>query len=246
MIKACRDLRIVHGRSTPHRHQSNAFCESTVRKCIEGARALLEHAGMPSCFWVHAVRHWCLMDNTAFRDGDTAWNKRHGKGHFPGPRLPFGCLVDFLPRPDSVKAMPKFEPRAVPGIFVGYRLQPGATWNREYLVFPKSYFEGYDFDRPHNLVELTPVITQECRQIGELSFPLKSLYDSHRRCFKPVCIIRTIDEIAAQDPEDDGDDEGEDTPSTDGVPARTEPRNPADAPSGGRRRRGRLGQRFVR
>jgi hypothetical protein len=29
-----------------------------VRKIVEGARAILEHAGLPSCFWVFAVRYW--------------------------------------------------------------------------------------------------------------------------------------------------------------------------------------------
>ena len=116
LIRAVKDMMVPHGKSTPYRHTGNAYCERIVRKIVEGARTLLEHAGLPSCFWIFAVRYWCFMDNTEVRDGESAWNLRHGAGHFDKPRLPFGCLVDFLPKPDSVKAMPKFEPRANQGI----------------------------------------------------------------------------------------------------------------------------------
>ena len=44
LIRACRDLRFPHDKSTPHRHTSNAHCERAVRKVVEGARTLLEHA----------------------------------------------------------------------------------------------------------------------------------------------------------------------------------------------------------
>ena len=56
LIRACKDLRLNHDKSTPYRHQSNAYCERVARKVVEGARALLEQAGLPSCFWTFAVR----------------------------------------------------------------------------------------------------------------------------------------------------------------------------------------------
>ena len=110
---------------------------------MEGARSLLEQAGLPSCFWIFAVRRWCFMHNTAVNatTGESPWNARHGKGHFSGPRLPFGSLVSFLPKPDTVKAMPKFAPRGNIGIVVGYRLHNGGMWARGYLVFPMHYFD---------------------------------------------------------------------------------------------------------
>ena len=61
LIRACRDLGWRHDKSTPYRHQSNAFSERSVRRIVEGARALLEQAGLPSCFWPFAVRYYCLM-----------------------------------------------------------------------------------------------------------------------------------------------------------------------------------------
>ena len=59
LIRAIKDMRVPHGKATPSRHQNNGYCERTVRKVVEGARTLLDHAGLPSCFWSFAVRFWC-------------------------------------------------------------------------------------------------------------------------------------------------------------------------------------------
>ena len=112
-------------KSTPYRHESNATCERCVRSIVEGARALLEKAGLPSCFWIFAVRFYCFMHNTHTPDGgQSPWLRRFGE-EFKGKRLPFGSLVNFLPKPETLKALPKFEPRGQQGILVGYRLHNG-------------------------------------------------------------------------------------------------------------------------
>ena len=82
LIRAIKDLRVPHGKAVPSRHQNNAFCERTVRKIVEGARTLLEHAGLPSCFWSFAVRFWCFAHNTKMVEGDSPSNLRHDEGHF--------------------------------------------------------------------------------------------------------------------------------------------------------------------
>ena len=120
LIRAISDMKVPHCKATPSRHQNNGYCERVVRKIVEGARAILEHAGLPSCFWTFAVRYWCFLDNVTVTDGDSPWNLRHNKGQFAGPLIPFGCLVDYLPKPETVKQLPKFEPRGHQGIFVGY------------------------------------------------------------------------------------------------------------------------------
>ena len=126
LIRAIKDMHVPHGKATPSRHRNNGYCERTVRKVVEGARMLLEHAGLPSCFWSFAVRFWCHAHNIKVTNGDSPWNKRHQKGQFDKRKvIPFGCLVDYLPKPEVVRAMPKFEARACQGIFVGYYLQPG-------------------------------------------------------------------------------------------------------------------------
>jgi hypothetical protein len=57
LICAISDLKIPHGKATPSRHQNNGYCERVVRKIVEGARVILEHAGLPNCFWTFAVRY---------------------------------------------------------------------------------------------------------------------------------------------------------------------------------------------
>ena len=84
--------------------------------------------------------------------------------------------------------MPKFEPRANQGILVGYRLNPGGRWAKDYQVFPLSYFADYDYNTPRNLNELSPFTTQEVKLTGEITFPLKPRYDAHKRML-PNCII---------------------------------------------------------
>ena len=104
LIRACHDLKIRHDKSTPYRHQSNAFAERTVRAVVEGARSLLEQAGLPTCFWPFAVRFWCFMRNTEVVNGQSAWQVRHGE-HWDSkqaPRLPFGSLITFLPKPETL------------------------------------------------------------------------------------------------------------------------------------------------
>ena len=135
-------MKIPHGMATPHRHQNNGTKERTAQTIVEGVRTLFEHAGLPSCFLPLAVRHWCFASNVATHEGDSAWNKRHGKNRFDQRKVfAFGCCVEYLARPKDVKAMPKFETRASPGILVGYTFQPGGEWKGEYQVFPLRKFD---------------------------------------------------------------------------------------------------------
>ena len=113
LIRAIKDMNVPHGKATPSRHQNNGYCERTVRKVIEGARTLLEHAGLPSCFWSFAVRFLCHAQNIKVTEGDSPWNKRHRKGNFDKKKLILvGCIVDYLPKPEVSRAMPKFKGRA--------------------------------------------------------------------------------------------------------------------------------------
>ena len=91
---------------------------------------------------------------------------------------PFGSLVTFMPKPDTVKAMPKFSPRGERGIIVGCRLHNGGRWAKDYQVFPIRYFDNYDYSRPRTMLELVPVTTQEVKAVeGEFVFPFKETYD---------------------------------------------------------------------
>ena len=111
-----------------------------MKKVLYGGRTSLEQAGLAARWWPHAVKHFCFSCNITEKDGDSPWNKRHQKGGFKGPLIPFGSLVDFLPSPTKGKAVAKFEPKAIPGIFVGYFLHPGGIWRGEFLCCPLSAF----------------------------------------------------------------------------------------------------------
>ena len=125
LIKAAQDLGIPHGTSTPGRPQTNGVAERAARSVVEGTRTCLEHAGFPPSFWPLACRHFTFATSVAIHDGDSPWNMRHKKGHFRGPLIPFGCLVDFMQLPSLVSGQAKFAPKATPGLFLGYHLLPG-------------------------------------------------------------------------------------------------------------------------
>ena len=94
--KALKDLGILHDTGFPGRHNSNAYAEQAVRSVEEGARLLLEHAGLPWRMWQHAVQYYRLMYNITVRGGGSPWASRHG-APFSGLRIPFGSLVNFMP-----------------------------------------------------------------------------------------------------------------------------------------------------
>ena len=130
LAKAATDLGWCHGTATPGRKESNGVAEAAVKAVLQGARSTLERAGFKPAWWPAAVKHWCFAANTAIVDGESPWQLRHGKGHFSGLMLPFGCLVDF--KPSAVKPgrrarrvpHPKFAPVAEPGVFMGYHVLP--------------------------------------------------------------------------------------------------------------------------
>jgi hypothetical protein len=146
LLRATRDLGWPHTTSTPGRPDCNGVAERAVRTAVEGARTLLLHAGLPECWWPMAMRHFSVARNVEKVDGDSAWLRRFGGRPFNGHRIPFGALVEFKPSPTR-DALSKFAPRAVPGIFLGYVLQPGCQWKGDYYAAALSEFQAVDGGR---------------------------------------------------------------------------------------------------
>ena len=62
------------------------------------------------------------------------WKKRHGVD-FPADLHPFGSRVFYTPATAKANAADrKFSPSSVAGIIVGYYLNPGGIWSKDYLV----------------------------------------------------------------------------------------------------------------
>ena len=97
MIQAANELGWCTEQSVPLISETNGVAERINRHVEEGIRALLVSAGLNDQWWSFAGRFFCMAANIVIIDGDSAWNKRFGKGQFEGQRIPLGALIDFLP-----------------------------------------------------------------------------------------------------------------------------------------------------
>ena len=132
LFRAAVDLGICPSTSRPYVSQSNSIAERAIRHVEEGTRTVLLHAGLPPQWWPFAAKYFSFACNLDESRGPSPWSLRHG-APFKGLQCPFGALVDFLPPKPYLARLPKFGPRGVPGIFLGYHLHPGGHFRGEYL-----------------------------------------------------------------------------------------------------------------
>ena len=90
--------------------------------------------------WRHACSYFAWMNNVQVRSGESAFNKRFKGGHFKGNLLPFGCLLDFMTVPSVLGKEHPAEPRADPGILLGYAVNPGGQWSGDFYCSLFSSF----------------------------------------------------------------------------------------------------------
>ena len=182
LIATVAAMRILNPTAVQGRPQTNGVAERAVREVMEGTRCALLQAGMPPGLWPYAMRHFSTAYNLLVdEDGSSPWLRRHGS-EFPALRLPFGCLVDFIPEQVGPEDRPKAAPRAIPGVFMGWKLQPGFTWGHAYRVTDLRAFQGLDFSiwgssgdvRVHTVGEL--VAPRE-----NYKFPLVERYEAANR-----------------------------------------------------------------
>ena len=170
-----------HTTSTAGEPATNGVIEQKNRMIIGGATTSLERAGFPAKWWPYATKHFCMASNIEIVDGDSPWNLRHGKGQFKGLRLPFGCLVDFKPMKTREQESAKFDPKAVPGIFLGYKMHPGGTWRGEYVVAELHEFDDMDDVNNGRVSVQTAVREVHFPKDEKVVFPLKDRYDKIKR-----------------------------------------------------------------
>ena len=134
IAKAAKTMRWTAPTSTPGIPQTNGLAERKVRQVKEGGRTNLLQAGLDYSWWPYAVTHHCFARNIGMHEGDSAYNKRHGKGHCKAKLIPFGALVNYLPTPRPTDKKRAFESKTNRGLLVGYFTQPGGKWSGDYLV----------------------------------------------------------------------------------------------------------------
>ena len=171
----------LHVTSTPYRPQSNSIAERGIRTLLEATRAALVQAGMPCRFWPMAGAHqsFALAVSRQLNGDPSPYEKLHGE-EFAGWRLPFGSLVHYRPPRPVMKSLPKFAPRTVPGVFVGWHLDPGCSWRGDYLVIPLTSFQqsgrkSYQAHRIKELISFDPT-----------DFPLQATYLENLKKVDPV------------------------------------------------------------
>ena len=118
LIKAARNIGLFHRSIAPGFPQANGIAERQVKFVLEGARTILEHAGLPHSLWPEACHFICMARRIAIYGGDSIWRKKFKKGNFKGKTFCFGERVMFIPSPilDGKKS-DKWAGKERPGVF---------------------------------------------------------------------------------------------------------------------------------
>ncbi len=160
----------------------NSLIERATQDFLQGTRTLLLQAGLPACFWSSAAPCYCLLDNISDKkESVSAWEQTYGEA-FPGKRLPFGCLVSYIPSQTKglSGSVAKWDPSAREGIIAGYTLRPGYEWSGIYLVWDLRHFIGVSLQRDSGYQNIGFHDPHQSSRIelydGKLTFPLKERY----------------------------------------------------------------------
>ena len=91
---------------------------------------------------------------------------------FKGQQFPVSALVNFMPKPDvRVESM---GPKTLPGVFVGYHVNPGGEWSGDYLVADLEYFRKNP-DVPRSKVKIHRIKEVVPNLDGAFVFPVAVL-----------------------------------------------------------------------
>ena len=123
------------------------------------------------------MRHFCLMYNVTWKakGNATPWKMRHGYD-FQADLHPFGCKVHYTPGTTKANAgEDKFSPSSVPGILVGYHLNPGGIWSKDFLVINLEAAQSNGSARNTPVIRVGKVI----RERGEPLFPMRTSEIEH-------------------------------------------------------------------
>ena len=135
---AVKQLGVRHNTSRAYVNENKAVIEREIRTILEGTRSNLTQANMPDHVWPLAAQHHAMALNISKRlDVEKIpWEDRFGDS-FDGLVVPFGAKVIYWNNPkQNATGSSKFAPTGEEGIFLGYHVQPGFIFKKEYLVTP--------------------------------------------------------------------------------------------------------------
>ena len=98
---------------------------------------MMQQAGSPHRWWARALRHYCFLHNVTKppNGGLSPYELRFGVA-CNGPVLAFGSEVSYKSAvTDPNGPGNKFGPSSKQGVLVGYFVNPGGAWSKDYIVF---------------------------------------------------------------------------------------------------------------
>ena len=143
LTAAARSLKARLVTSRAYVNENKSVIEREMRTILEGTRANLEQAGTGVKLWPLAAQHHAMAPNSTdrFDSKSIPWEDRFGEA-FDGLKVPFGAKVLYWNNPkQNITGESKFSATGVDGVFLGYRIQPGFNWRKEYLVAPLKGFK---------------------------------------------------------------------------------------------------------
>eukprot|EP00438_Fugacium_kawagutii_P025376 Skav223563 [mRNA] locus=scaffold34:198043:207130:- [translate_table: standard] len=147
LTEAVKALDWLPDEAIPNDAFHNAKLESNIRRLKEGVRACHLAAGFSHELWPRSMEYFCVAKSfttlAAIHPNETDDAKRSKMGlncyeaanngnPFEGLRIPLGTLVYYKPAKHNLK--PAFEPRTVPGIFAGWRIDAGYVHKKVHYV----------------------------------------------------------------------------------------------------------------
>ena len=119
----------------------------------------------------------------------SAYERRHGVRPVHVPWVPFGTLIRFKPNGPDQAAMLRYEQRSVPGLFLGFHLQPGGLFSGDYkLAALRSFRESHnDKVKVYRVKEI--ILPSDG---DEWVFPLKRVADAAELWLPPKEVLQKV------------------------------------------------------
>lgn len=216
-------MRLLHTISRPYQPQNNSLIERAIGIIIEGTRVLLFRAGLPAYWWPIVGRYFAMMWNITPRWFNrlakfvSPWFLHFGQS-FQGLKACLGQMAYFRSMKPVLDKLPKMQERGIPGIFLGWDLEPGYVIKDTYIVAAVASFKQGALKKIR-----IQYVKEMVLPATELFFPLKDEYQ--RQQLQITCVH---DSEPDDETKDDNDESLEKDKTQDVLPLST-PETPSHA-----------------